>query len=449
LTVAPLNVLVSYSHKDEVLRGQLATALRGLVRDGLINIWSDHHIRPGEDIDGEIQIQLRKADVVLLLVSSDFIASDYCYSVEMQSSIDRHEDGRCIVIPIIVRYADWTGAPFARLKALPEDAKPVTSWSDRDEAWLSVARGVRQAIELRALPQTAAKPEVRFGLPIRESLRANFAELQGRYEFQSEKRDLEFGLPNLDEATNGISRGQLILAAGRPNSGLLDFSLSAIVWSMLKHKRAAFFASPRQRAQKISQRLLSQIGRVRTHDLERGLLEDEDWSRINLSIKMLSGAKLHLFDELEYGLDEIESAILRHRKLDQVDLVVLDGIEYQWDGNADTALLVVRRLRQIARRHDVAVIANLMIGPHVDNRFDRRPTLQDLNEWHAFDIEADKILFLFRPSIYGLPWVPGPAEGVEVIVAKNGDGPCGTHIFRYFEEYGSVDRPREPETDAV
>jgi hypothetical protein len=87
------------------------------------------------------------------LVSADFLASDYCYDVEMTRALQRHDSGDACVIPVILRSVDWRGAPFARLQALPKDAKPVKAWSDEDEAFTDVASGIRKAVEaLRSRP---------------------------------------------------------------------------------------------------------------------------------------------------------------------------------------------------------------------------------------------------------------------------------------------------------
>ena len=100
--------------------------------------------RRGQEWAGAIDEHLNRADVVLLLVSADFLASDYCYDREMTRALERDDAGDARVIPVILRSVDWHGAQFAKLQALPKDARPVTSWPDRDEAFTDVARGIRQ-----------------------------------------------------------------------------------------------------------------------------------------------------------------------------------------------------------------------------------------------------------------------------------------------------------------
>src|SRR5438105_5623356 len=142
----PIEIFISYSHKDQGLRDQLETHLSLLKRQGLISSWHDRKIGAGVEWAGQIDTHLHTAQIILLLVSPDFMASDYCYDIEMTRALARHDAGEARVIPIILRPVDWRSAPFSKLQALPQDAKPITSWQDRDEAFLDVARGIRNLV---------------------------------------------------------------------------------------------------------------------------------------------------------------------------------------------------------------------------------------------------------------------------------------------------------------
>jgi hypothetical protein len=133
----------SYAHEDTKLREELAKHLKVLERNHIIESWYDNMIRPGTEWAKEIDKQLEKADIVVLLVSSDFLDSDYCYSVEMEQALQRHKAGTVRVLPIIVRPALWELSPLATLQVLPSGAKPITLWGDRDEAWTDVTRGIK------------------------------------------------------------------------------------------------------------------------------------------------------------------------------------------------------------------------------------------------------------------------------------------------------------------
>jgi hypothetical protein len=142
---APLNVFISYSRLDESFKDELVKHLKTLQDEAVIQIWDDRGILPGTNWDQEIQAQLSAADIVLLLISSDFLASEYCWGKEVQKSLKRHEKGKARVIPVVLRPVDWLTSPLGKLQALPENAKPITNWDNRDEAFLSVAQGIRKA----------------------------------------------------------------------------------------------------------------------------------------------------------------------------------------------------------------------------------------------------------------------------------------------------------------
>jgi parallel beta-helix repeat protein len=142
-----VKVFFSYSHKDEQLRDELAKHLSAMRRQGVIAEWHDRKITAGNEWAGEIDENLNRADIILLLISADFIASDYCYDVELKRAMARHEAGSARVIPIILRPVDWSGEAFSKLQALPKDAKPVVQWPTLDEGFVDVARGIRAAVE--------------------------------------------------------------------------------------------------------------------------------------------------------------------------------------------------------------------------------------------------------------------------------------------------------------
>jgi internalin A len=120
--------------------------LKLLQRTGLITVWHDRKIGAGDDWREQIDENLERADIVLLLVSPDFIASDYCYDKEMKRALKRWESGEATVIPVIIRDVNWKHAPFARLQALPMDGIAITKWRDRDSAWRSVSEGIERLV---------------------------------------------------------------------------------------------------------------------------------------------------------------------------------------------------------------------------------------------------------------------------------------------------------------
>ena len=141
-------VFVSYSHKDERLLNELKTHLSPLRRLNLIETWDDRSIEAGEDWREEISANLERADIILLLVSADFIDSDYCYEKEMGRALERHEKREARVVPVIVRAAKWEMIPqLAKLQAVPKGGKPVRDWPNKDKAWKDVSDRIQKMIE--------------------------------------------------------------------------------------------------------------------------------------------------------------------------------------------------------------------------------------------------------------------------------------------------------------
>src|SRR5712692_6155122 len=146
-TRTPISIFCSFALEDEPLLLKLETHLSLLKRQEYIIIWHKRQIVAGTDWTHEIDVHLNSASVILLLISADFLASDYCYGVEMERALQRHQANEARVIPILLRPVDWHDAPFAHLQPLPTNGTSVTSWSNPDEAFADVAAGIRRAIE--------------------------------------------------------------------------------------------------------------------------------------------------------------------------------------------------------------------------------------------------------------------------------------------------------------
>ena len=142
-----LKVFVSYCHSDEIWEKRLEKHLSMLKRMGIVHSWHDRMIAAGDDFNEAIDRYLSVADLVLLLISPDFLSSDYCYNKEMKGALKRHEQGNARVIPVMVRPVDWDKAPFAHLQAVPKNAKAITLWANKDEALMDAAKSIRKVAE--------------------------------------------------------------------------------------------------------------------------------------------------------------------------------------------------------------------------------------------------------------------------------------------------------------
>jgi hypothetical protein len=150
----PLELFYSYAHTDEDLRAKLEKHLAALQRAQLISGWSDRKILPGSEWAAEIQAAMERAGIILLLISADFLASEYCYNIELPFALKRHQAGSAIVIPVLLRPVEWKDTPFAVLQALPDGARAVTLWPNQDEAFSEIAARLRERIYAQRLAVT-------------------------------------------------------------------------------------------------------------------------------------------------------------------------------------------------------------------------------------------------------------------------------------------------------
>jgi hypothetical protein len=146
-TAGALELFYAYAPRDESLRQKLEDHLSLLRRQGRISQWYDRDIAAGDEAETEIMRHLNSAHIILLLISPSFMASDYCYHREMTRAMERHNAGNARVIPVILRPTDWQSAPFGGLVVVPWQGKPVVTWTNKDEAFLDVAKSIRGVVD--------------------------------------------------------------------------------------------------------------------------------------------------------------------------------------------------------------------------------------------------------------------------------------------------------------
>ena len=151
-----LLLFFSYARQDRGLRDKLEEHLSNLKYRELITTWHIREIGAGEDWQQQVDIHLESAHIILLLISSSFMASQYCYSTEMTRAMERHQQGKARVIPVLLRPVLFTGDPFAMLKVLPSNGKPVASWRNRDSAFVDIALGIEHVAREEATKSTAS-----------------------------------------------------------------------------------------------------------------------------------------------------------------------------------------------------------------------------------------------------------------------------------------------------
>lgn len=142
-----IEVFFSYSQKDKIMRDKLETHLSLLKRQQVITGWHDRKIGAGKEWKDDIDTHINTAQIILLLISANFIASDYCWDVEVKRAMERHEAHEVRVIPIIIDVVDWKSAPFGKLQHLPKGDKPVIMWRPQSNAFSTIADGIRTVVQ--------------------------------------------------------------------------------------------------------------------------------------------------------------------------------------------------------------------------------------------------------------------------------------------------------------
>ena len=142
----PLRIFMSYSHKDEEYKNDLDLHLANLKRQGLIEVWQDRKISPGDEWDEAIKQALLESDIVLFFVSPAFMASRYIWETELPGAFALRAQKKAVIVPIFVKPVDDADSPFAKLQGLPRDKKPLSGFADRDEGLYQIAKELRELV---------------------------------------------------------------------------------------------------------------------------------------------------------------------------------------------------------------------------------------------------------------------------------------------------------------
>lgn len=161
MSATGLTLFISYAHEDEDFRKDFEKHLAALRREGLVQEWHDRMIKAGQEWEKEIHSSLDQSHIIVLLISPDFMASNYCNEVEVKRAMQRREMGTARVIPVLIRPTDWKGAPFSKLQAVPTNAMPISEWKGRDAAYVDVVQHLRNVcLEVAAIPGNPANPYI-------------------------------------------------------------------------------------------------------------------------------------------------------------------------------------------------------------------------------------------------------------------------------------------------
>lgn len=421
-------VFYSYSHKDESYCDDLQEHLAMMQRQGVIKGWHDRKIIPGKNWEEEIDKELKSADVILLLVSSSFLASDYCCGVEMETAMARHEAGSAVVIPVILRSCPWKSAPFASLQALPTDALPVSKWADKDDAWLTVVDGIKDAVA------EISERTDRLDQPIEfTSLPTVLSGGVSRVEQQFARRGIgEFptGLEALDVRIGGLNPGDLVVLASRPEMGREDF-LACVAEASMMTGRPVLYVSLHQSAEGVVRRIITGLARIDSQRHLSGGMYEDDWPRFTGAVSQLKDRKFYISERPQLKTDQVVELIEEHvtSSNEGPTLVIVDSVQgvhevvHGPSSRTGSIQRFIARMRVVARELGICVVVSSSLPASVESRTDKRPFLADLEKYGIHHDDPDVILGLYRDDVY---YYESPNRGiVEILILKNREAQIG------------------------
>lgn len=431
-----IKLFYSYSHKDEDLRDQLETQLSILRRNGLIEEWHDRKITSGKNLDLAIEKALEDADIVLLLVSPDFIASDYCYETELKKAIELHEANQLRIIPVIIRPVDWSETPFHQFLAVPKDGLAVTSWSNVDEAWVDVT--VRLKDSIKEISKIKFRGNDNAGLKRVSSLLSSEVERLDKFSVEDVVcSGLSSGLIDFDSVTDGFHPSDLIVLASRPEMGASELAHNIAIHISVKLERPVAYFSFQLPSSRLLQKLMSSLGHIKHHEYMRGAFDDEDWERLTYALAGLNDAPLFVDDSNTLSFSELSNRIkkLKSKKGD-LGLIVIDSIQnlaFQCNLAVSEFANISKSLKQLAKELQTPILITSNVSSNIEQRIDKRPLMKDLGDWRELEHDADVITFLYRSEVYDRDsHNKGTAE---LIVTKNSYGSIGTIRTVYLEQF--------------
>ena len=246
------------------------------------------------------------------------------------------------------------------------------------------------------------------------------------------------GFNNFDDKTSGLQKSDLIIIAGRPSMGKTSFAMNLAENAALHNENSVAVFSMEMPGEQLALRMMSSLGRIDSHSLRTGKLDDHDWPRLISSVNMLSKAKLFIDDSAALTPTELRARTRRLKREHGLDLVIIDYIQLMQVGgsteNRATEISEISRsLKALAKELQVPIIALSQLNRSVEQRPDKRPIMSDLRESGSIEQDADVILFIYRDEVYN----PESAEKgtAEIIIREQRNGPIGTVRLSFLGQY--------------
>ncbi len=274
--------------------------------------------------------------------------------------------------------------------------------------------------------------------PLKRILSGTIDRLDELQKNEGDVTGLSTGFKDFDTMTAGLQPGDLVIVAGRPSMGKTSFAMNIAEHAAIGAGASVAIFSMEMSAEQLSFRMISSLGRVNQSNLRRGRFSDEDWSRINSAVSVMSRAKVFIDDTPALNPTELRARARRLKREHGLDLIVVDYLQLmQVSGTTENRATEIseisRSLKALARELEVPVVTLSQLNRSVEQRTDKRPVMSDLRESGAIEQDADLIAFIFREEVYNKE---STRKGIaDIIIAKQRNGPIGDVHLTFLGEY--------------
>jgi replicative DNA helicase len=274
--------------------------------------------------------------------------------------------------------------------------------------------------------------------PLKEILPAAVDRIDLLHQSDGDITGISTGFTEFDKLTAGLQPGDLVIIAGRPSMGKTTLAVNIAENAAIGSKVPTAIYSMEMPSQQLAFRMISSLGRVDQTHLRTGRFPDEDWSRINTAVQLMSEAPIFIDDTAGLSPTEIRARARRLQREHGLGLIVIDYLQLMSvPGNTENRATEIseisRSLKALAKELSVPVIALSQLNRSVEQRTDKRPVMSDLRESGAIEQDADLIAFIYREEVYN---PDTPRKGIaDIAIAKQRNGPIGDFPLTFVGRY--------------
>ncbi|MYF16895.1 MAG: replicative DNA helicase [Gemmatimonadetes bacterium] len=285
-------------------------------------------------------------------------------------------------------------------------------------------------------------------MPLSSAIEEAYVAIERAHEQPGALTGVTTGYTDLDEITAGLQSSDMIILASRPSMGKTALTLCMARNAAVKGSTPVLYFSLEMSTEQLAQRLLCAEARVSSHRLRTGRLSEEEWQRLSEWTGKLIEAPIYIDDTPAISVMELRAKARRAKSEYNIELIIVDYLQLMTSsenfGSREQEIAYISRsLKALAKELDIPIVACAQLSRAVESRTDKRPQLADLRESGSLEQDADVVMFLFRPEVYGIVDEEGNTqEGrAEIILGKQRSGPIGSVFLIFQAEYLRFEEP--------